>query len=79
MRSNSTARLIMLPGLGADERLFEPQRAAFPGLEVPPWLPHEPEESLDAYARRMAATIWPSEHFYIGGASFGGMVALEMA
>ena len=72
-------RLVLLPGLGADERLFDPQRAAFPGLEVPRWLPNAPGESLPDYARRMAATIVPSEHFYLGGASFGGMVALEMA
>jgi pimeloyl-ACP methyl ester carboxylesterase len=71
-------RLILLPGLGADGTLFDPQRSAFPQLEVPNWLPHEPGESLPAYALRMAATIKPSEHYYLGGASFGGMVACEM-
>jgi pimeloyl-ACP methyl ester carboxylesterase len=72
-------RLILLPGLGADERSFEPQRARFPGLEVPGWLPHEPGESLRAYAHRIAATILPSQRFYLGGVSFGGMVAQEIA
>lgn len=75
----TTRRLVLLPGLGADARLFEPQRAAFPGLEVPDWLPNLPGETLPAYARRMTATITPSPGFILGGASFGGMVALEMA
>jgi pimeloyl-ACP methyl ester carboxylesterase len=69
----------MLPGLGADERLFEPQRAVLPRLEVPPWLPHDEDETLADYGRRMAATVDPTEPFYLGGVSFGGMVAQEMA
>ena len=72
-------RTIMLPGLGADARLFEPQRAVLPRLEVPPWLPHVEDETLADYGRRMAATVDPTEPFYLGGASFGGMVAQEMA
>ena len=36
----------MLPGMAADERLFEPQRREFPGLIVPPWIEPEPYESL---------------------------------
>src|SRR4051812_19762115 len=75
----SEARLILLPGLGADERMFAPQRATFPRLEVPRWLTPQPRESLPDYARRMAAGIDPSEPLFLGGSSFGGMVALEMA
>lgn len=72
-------RLVLLPGLGADARLFDPQRAMFPEIEVPPWLPHREDESLADYARRMAATVTPSADLYLGGVSFGGMVALDMA
>ncbi len=72
-------RLILLPGLGADERLFTYQRERFPQLEVPPWLPPERNESLPAYAGRMAAKLNIEEPVYLGGASFGGMLALEMA
>jgi pimeloyl-ACP methyl ester carboxylesterase len=72
------AKLIMLPGMAADERLFDPQRQAFPGLIVPPWIEPEPREPLDCYARRMASQIDPSELALIGGVSFGGVVALEM-
>jgi pimeloyl-ACP methyl ester carboxylesterase len=72
-------RAILLPGLGADERLFDPQRAVLPRLEVPAWLPHGENETLADYGRRMAATVDPTEPFYLGGVSFGGMVAQEMA
>ncbi len=78
MSSASATRLVLLPGLGADVRQFDPQRAALPGLEVPAWLPHWPDESLSDYGRRMAATITPSAGFCLGGSSFGGMVAQEM-
>jgi pimeloyl-ACP methyl ester carboxylesterase len=79
MADNTPIRTIMLPGLGADVRLFDPQRAVLPRLEVPTWLPNREEETLAEYGRRMAATIDTTEPFYLGGASFGGMVAQEMA
>lgn len=69
----------MLPGLGADARLFDSQRPVLPRLEVPLWLPHREDETLAEYGRRMAATIDPTEPFFLGGVSFGGMVAQEMA
>lgn len=73
------ARLILLPGMGADRRLFEPQRAVFPRLTVPDWLAPEPSETLEAYGRRMADAMVADRPFWLGGASLGGMVALEMA
>jgi len=78
-RFRSNAPLVLLPGIGADERMFEPQRRAFPNLIVPKWIEARPEESLREYAERLAATINIARPFYLGGASFGGMVALEMA
>ncbi len=76
-------RLILLPGVGADGRLFEPQREAFPDLIVPDWLPPEPAESLPNYARRMAEAMAPlldgNGPAVLGGVSFGGMVAYEAA
>ncbi len=72
-------RLILLPGLGADARLFEPQRRAFPRLETPRWLPPRRGESLSGYAARMAEQVDTREPYVLGGVSLGGMVALEMA
>jgi pimeloyl-ACP methyl ester carboxylesterase len=74
-------QLILLPGLGADHRLLGPQREAFPQLVIPPWIPPRKNESLPDYAARMAETITPSPDLplVLGGVSFGGMVAYEMA
>lgn len=77
--SNSNARLVLLPGLGVDARFFAPLCKAFPNIIVPDWIDPLRGESLADYAKRMAATIAVEEPFYLGGASFGGMVALEMA
>jgi hypothetical protein len=71
--------LVMLPGMAADHRLFEPQLRFFPDLVVPPWIDPEPREPLACYARRMASALMPSSAILIGGVSFGGIVALEMA
>ena len=65
--------------MGADGRLFREQRACFPGLITPDWIPHRPDDTLASYAERMARHIDPGRACYLGGASFGGMVALEMA
>jgi pimeloyl-ACP methyl ester carboxylesterase/N-acetylglutamate synthase-like GNAT family acetyltransferase len=73
-------RLVLLPGLGTTGRLFDPQRQAFPALEIPPWLEPEPAETVPAYGKRMAATLGPAgPDLVLGGVSFGGMVAFEMA
>jgi pimeloyl-ACP methyl ester carboxylesterase len=71
--------LILLPGLGADRRQFDPQRSAWPGLQVPAWIPHQPDESLADYAGRLAERIDPPADYFLGGASFGGMIAQELA
>lgn len=71
--------LILLPGMGADERLFKHQVDAFPNVVVPPWPRPERGESLADYARRVAASVDPGRPCFVGGASFGGFVALEMA
>jgi pimeloyl-ACP methyl ester carboxylesterase len=71
--------LILLPGMGADARMFAAQRAAFPELRVPAWIEPRAGESLAHYARRLTEAIETSEPCFVGGASFGGMVAIEMA
>ena len=79
MTERITTRLVLLPGLGADARLFDAQRERFANIEVPPWLPNRDGETLADYAARMARTVDSSQPFYLGGVSFGGMVAQEMA
>jgi pimeloyl-ACP methyl ester carboxylesterase len=65
--------------MGADERLFAPQLAAFPNLRVPAWIEPLHDESLRHYAKRLASVVDPGCPCIVGGASFGGAVALEMA
>lgn len=71
--------LVLFPGIAADGRQFQPQRSLPFDLITPDWsVPHE-GETLPDYARRMAeAVAWP-ERFVLGGVSFGGMVAVELA
>jgi len=71
--------LVFFTGLGADERLLEPQRRLPYELITPPWVEPEETETLPEYARRMADTVdWPAR-FVLGGVSFGGMVAADLA
>jgi pimeloyl-ACP methyl ester carboxylesterase len=65
--------------LGADARLFDRQLSLDAQIEIPPWIEPIETESLAEYAARMAETIRTRPPFYIGGCSFGGMVALEAA
>lgn len=71
--------LILLPGLGADSRMFSSQRLAFPELVVPRWIQPQPNEPLADYAARFAQIIDPQCPCFVGGVSFGGVVALEVA
>jgi|SRR5688572_2265049 len=70
-------KVVLIPGLGVDARLFEPQRALPVSFVVPPWPKPKPEDSIEDYAERFAADIGPCDA--IGGISFGGMLAQVMA
>jgi len=72
-------RIFLLPGLGADERLFAYQTKEIPHIVVPPWIPPIYGEGLAEYARRLLPTLCLNSDDYIGGMSFGGQLALEMA
>jgi pimeloyl-ACP methyl ester carboxylesterase len=66
--------------MGADERLFAPQREVLGDqLVVPKWTAPLEGESLVAYAQRLAEKVDPKKPCFVGGASFGGFVAMEMA
>ena len=71
--------IYLIPGLGADERVFQNLRPLLQGeTRILPWLTPEPNESLPAYAARMAATIPLAQKGLLVGVSFGGVVGLEI-
>ncbi|MCG3122413.1 MAG: hypothetical protein GIKADHBN_00800 [Phycisphaerales bacterium] len=75
--------LVLLPGVGADHRLFRRQQTAFANLVVPPWLTAARGETFESYADRMAlhirAILPAGVPVVLGGASMGGMLAVQMA
>jgi len=71
--------VVLLPGLGTDDRLLGPQRSALGDVEVPPWIAPRAEEGLPEYAQRLAATVSCRRPAILGGVSLGGMLACEMA
>lgn len=68
-----------ISGLGADRQAFEklklPERFSIHYLD---WIKHKKGESLNAYAKRLAASIDTSQPFAIVGLSMGGMIASAM-
>ncbi|AYA37841.1 alpha/beta hydrolase [Hymenobacter oligotrophus] len=73
--------LYLIPGLGADERIFQRLLPQLRGhAKVLNWIPPtHPDEPLSAYAERMAEGIPLDQRCWLVGVSFGGTVALEIA
>ncbi|GGF01658.1 alpha/beta fold hydrolase [Hymenobacter cavernae] len=69
----------LIPGLGADERIFRNLQPLLHGqVTVLQWFTPQPNEQIDAYARRMAEAIPPDQTCWVVGVSFGGTMALEI-
>lgn len=69
----------LIPGLGADERVFRRLHLTAEKV-VLRWLePASPTESLTAYAARLAAAVPAQEPCWLVGVSFGGILALAVA
>lgn len=73
------ATLLFFPALGTNGRIFDRQRQLPYEVVTPSWIDPGPDESLVAYARRLADGIdWPQRPI-VTGLSFGGMIAAEIA
>ena len=72
-------RLLLFSGMAADQSVLAAQIKRFPDLVVPDWQRPMPGESLAAYCRRWAQQWSENPPLVIGGASFGGMVAMHLA
>ena len=73
-------KIYFISGLGADKRIF--QKLVLSSFLEPvylDWVIPQTNESLPAYAHRMAALIDSTKPFYLVGVSFGGMIATEIA
>ncbi|MDQ2793951.1 MAG: alpha/beta hydrolase [Bacteroidota bacterium] len=69
----------LIPGLGADERVFQFLRLQGK-VHVLRWLPpHTAAETLPPYAARLAAAVPEEQACWLVGVSFGGVLALEVA
>jgi pimeloyl-ACP methyl ester carboxylesterase len=75
----NAVRVILFPGLGADDRLFA--GIGVPGAEIvtPAFPEPAPRQSLSTYARALADALRIGPADVVGGASFGGFVAAEIA
>jgi pimeloyl-ACP methyl ester carboxylesterase len=71
--------LVLFPGLGADGRMYSGLRC--PGVEIvtPDWPDPAPRPSLTSYARSLADGLGIGPDTAVGGSSFGGFVAAEIA
>ncbi|WP_417603444.1 alpha/beta fold hydrolase [Owenweeksia hongkongensis] len=71
-------KLYLISGLGADGRVFERLKLNADVIHIPWKMPLD-NESLSSYVQRLSSKIDTSEDFCLGGLSFGGMCAQEMA
>ena len=72
-------KVYLIPGLGADGRMYEPQMRILKRYEV---LEHQkplPGEDIKKYAKRLSAKIDTSEPFILIGTSLGGILSMEIA
>ena len=79
MAALDSTPLILFSGLAANANVFVPQKFAFPQLIVPTWPKPQREDTLESYCDRLADDLRPYGNAIIGGASFGGIVALHVA
>ena len=80
MTAVASQRLILFPGMACDERLFSAQKVLGIPFESPRLpLPQE-DEHLPSYAARVVSELGLRRTpCVLGGVSFGGMLACEMA
>lgn len=77
--TSSSLPLVLFSGIGGGPSLLDRQRGVSRRVITPAWIDPSVRESLADYACRMAGRIdWPRV-CAIGGVSFGGMVAAEIA
>lgn len=72
-------RMVLIPGMGADSRLFDGIALSGHDTLRVTWIPHRPDEDLATYAARFAAHYGVSSEDTLVGVSMGGIVAGTIA
>jgi pimeloyl-ACP methyl ester carboxylesterase len=72
------ANWYLIPGLGADERVFQGLSLPGPAVVLHWLMPQSPTEPLQKYAARLAEAVPPDHPCWLVGVSFGGLLALEV-
>jgi pimeloyl-ACP methyl ester carboxylesterase len=70
--------IYLLSGLGVDERVFQYLDLSEYHITYIKWVPHDKQDSLKDYAKKLTDQIKTSKPILIG-LSFGGMVAIEIS
>lgn len=71
--------IVLFSGMAADPAIALPQLLAFKNLKVPLWPRPLENDSLASYCQRLADELRPLGAVAIGGISFGGIIAMEVA
>ncbi|MEI6312547.1 MAG: alpha/beta hydrolase [Bacteroidota bacterium] len=72
-------KIYLIPGLGADGRMYESLMDLLPDAEVLDWFVPMPDEEFKDYIDRFSKQIKTKEPFAIIGNSMGGIIAVELA
>ena len=72
-------KIYLIPGLGADARMYEPLTSSDLDTEVLDWFVPMPDESFKDYINRFSKQIKTTEPFAIIGTSMGGIIAVELS
>jgi pimeloyl-ACP methyl ester carboxylesterase len=75
--NDSEVHAYLIPGMGADKRLFDPIELKSVQIHVLEWEYIPGISSLEEYARHLAQKISTTNNIYIGS-SMGGMMAVEL-
>jgi len=66
---------ILIPGLGADQRLFANMIDLLPDHQILDFVRPAPSETIEQYAGRIGEQVAVGGSFVLGGISFGGMLS----
>ncbi len=73
-------KIILIPGLGYDRRIFEKLELPFPDIRFLEWIDPLANESIQKYSKRLVESVdWEHDEAILVGHSLGGIIAQEIA